>query len=75
MTQGQLVRRVDELEREVRLLRQKIGDSQTQPPRKSADDFFGMFHGDPYFERAMKYAAEYRRSLRPARRAKKARSK
>ena len=64
MTQLQLAKRVEELERDMRLLKQKV-DGGGKLPAKTAEDFFGMFHGDPYFKRAMEHGAKYRRSLRP----------
>jgi hypothetical protein len=60
-----LVKRVEKLEREMVLLKQRVSDLEGRPAKKSAEDFFGMFQGDPYFEKAMKYGAAYRRSLRP----------
>lgn len=71
MTQSQFVKRIENLERELEGVKKTlptVGSGQ----RKLADDFFGVFHGDPYFKRAMECGAEYRRSLRPGKRKKSA---
>jgi hypothetical protein len=73
MTQVQLAKRVEELEREMRLLKQHLGD--VRPPKKTAEDFFGMFHGDADFKKAMELGAAYRRSLRPGRSRRRSRAK
>jgi hypothetical protein len=75
MTQMQLAKRVEQLEREMRLLKQKVDQGGKQLPARNAEDFFGMFHGDPHFKRAMQYGAAYRRSLRPRDTARRSRKK
>ncbi len=73
MTHAQLVKRVEQLEREVSSVKQKLAGAPNGQPPKSADDLFGMFRNDPDFKKAMELGAAYRRSLRPghARRARK----
>ena len=70
MNQAQLLRRIEDLEREVREVKQTIAGATLRNGRRSAEDFFGMFHNDPDFKRAMEAGAAYRRSLRPKSRRK-----
>jgi hypothetical protein len=67
MTQAHIIKRIEQLEREMQLVKQRVGVSRKGKPRKSAEDFFGMFHNDPDFKKAMQLRAAYRRSLRPGR--------
>ncbi len=48
VTQTQLAKRLDELEREMRRLKERVDGGKA--PAKTADDFLGMFHGDTYFK-------------------------
>jgi hypothetical protein len=73
MTLMQLARRVDKLECEIRALRRQIKTMTGVP--LTADDFFGMFHGDEDFKKAMELGAAYRRSLHPDYRRRKARKR
>jgi hypothetical protein len=75
MTHAQLVKRVERLEREMVLLKRSVNELKARPPRPTSEDFIGMFHDDPYFERAMKLGRAYRRSLNPYRRQRKKRQK
>jgi hypothetical protein len=70
MTQMQLTKRIDELERELNAVKREVAALKGKP--LSSSDFVGMFHGDKYFERAMELGAAYRRSLNPYRRHNKA---
>ena len=73
MTLMQLTRRVDNLECEIRALRRQIKTIMGVP--LTAADYFGMFHGDEDFKKAMELGAAYRRSLHPDYRRQKARHK
>ena len=65
MTQSQLIKRIENLERELVSVKQRIARNGAAKPRRSAEDFYGMFHNDPDFKKAMELGAAYRRSLRP----------
>lgn len=60
MTQAQVLKRLDDLERELRELRSQVAGEGKNAWRSIA----GSFADDPLFERAVKMGAEYRRSLR-----------
>ena len=73
MTQSQIVKRLNRVERQLKELQQKM--EAADQPAKTWRDFVGMFRDDPYFERAVKAGAAYRRSLRPGKTNGKARKK
>jgi hypothetical protein len=62
--QAELVKRIENLERALQDLRQSV-EGNTSSPKGDWRNFIGMFHNDPYFEKAMKAGAAYRNSLRP----------
>ena len=64
MTQSELLKRVEALEREVREIRAILADRGVQR-RSSYRDFVGMFDNDQDFKRAMELGVAYRRSLWP----------
>ena len=64
MNQGQLLKRVEYLEREMRDVRSLLSGGAAGA-RRSYRDYIGMFHNDPDFKKAMEAGARYRRSLRP----------
>jgi hypothetical protein len=82
MTQAQIIKRLDGIERELRELksrlnghsspRQKIEKAAEKP---SAEKLYGVFRNDPYFEKAMSAGAAYRRSLRPRSRSARVKKK
>jgi len=73
MTQAQLVKRVEELEREMQEVRSQLAGVSGKP--LTSRDFIGMFHNDADFQQAMKLGAAYRHSLRPSNGRRKAKKK
>jgi hypothetical protein len=63
--------RVTRLEAEMAQLKKQL--EQANPPTKDwLDDIYGAFANDPHFEEAMRLGREYRESLRPKPRKKRA---
>ena len=79
MTQAQIIKRIEALERQLSDVRQQIENKgQRESQKESGETFkdsFGMFRNDLYFKRAMEAGAEYRRSLRPGKPKKRAKKK
>lgn len=72
MSNAQILKRLDSIERQLNHLKAQVdGERPTGDWRAIA----GSFANDPLFEKAMRYGAEYRKSLRPksAKRGAKAR--
>jgi hypothetical protein len=62
MTNAQIIKRVENIERQLDQIKSQLrGDKEENEWRAIA----GSFANDPLFEKAMRYGAEYRRSLRP----------
>ena len=64
MTQAQMLKRIEDLEREVKSVKSLLTNG-SQAQRKTFRDYVGMFHNDPDFKDAMRLGAAYRDSLRP----------
>ena len=75
MTQAQIIKRIEALERQLTDVRQQIETKEKRELAGTFKDSFGMFRNDPYFKRAMEAGAEYRRSLRPGKPKKRAKKK
>jgi hypothetical protein len=77
MKNAELVQRIETLERELAEVKRHIhgNDADAAKPKSDWRDFVGIFANDPYFERAVKAGAAYRRSLRPRARKGKGRGK
>jgi hypothetical protein len=63
MNQPNLAKRIDDLEREVARLREKVDGEQTPDWRQWLDKIYGAFENDPLFDEAMTLGREYRESL------------
>ena len=62
MTNAQIVKRLDSIERQLDQIKAQVGGEK---PRSEWRAIAGSFANDPLFEKAMRYGAEYRQSLRP----------
>ena len=67
----ELEQRVTRLEAEVAQIKQQL--EQAAPPERDwLDDIYGAFGNDPHYDEAMRLGREYRESLRPKPRRKRA---
>ena len=71
MTQAQIIKRIEALERQLTDVQQKINatshDISGKNGREDWRAMAGVFANDPLFEQAMRYGREYRESLKPKR--------
>jgi len=62
MTNTQILKRLDTIERRLDQLKAQVGGPK---PLNEWRAIAGSFANDPLFEKAMRYGAAYRQSLRP----------